>query len=351
MNVIEWFRAGRVSRRTRVVLLASMVVVGTGVAIALGALWLDPARASVGPLPGHGLLLPADSRFVMGVDVKRLTASPFYARYAEQGMRPEALRELEEKTGLDPARDVDQIVVAGSPNDRQAGLALVLGRFDLYKLGRTLETEGKVRGYTHEGTTVYAFKDTASKAGVARATAVAFLGEDALLFGTRPQVEAAVASRSRGETPLRSNALLLGLVANVRPGSTFWMVGDQSLLSGLQGSGAAGSMMNLPALRSLTVVGDVDPQVSLSVTGEATDAPAAQKLADVVRGLVAMATLQAQQRPELQQLSSAITVATEANKVIVSARIPYALLDSLQAMTRPQPAPPREAPPATGPIK
>ena len=41
-------------------------------------------------------------------------------------------------------------------------------------------------------------------------------------------------------------------------------------------------------------------------------------------------SLQAQQKPELQQLASAFTVATEANRVLVSARIPYELLDALQ---------------------
>ena len=70
--------------------------------------------------------------------------------------------------------------------------------------------------------------------------------------------------------------------------------------------------------------------MSLAVTGEATDELAAKNLADVVRGFVAIMSLQAQQKPELQQLASAVTVATQANQVLVSARIPYELLDALQ---------------------
>lgn len=352
-NVIDWFRGGVGLRRTRLVLLASMLVVGVGVAAALGALLLDPARAAVGPLPGQALLLPADARFVMGIDVKRFTASPFYARYAKQGgMSPDALRELQEKTGLDPARDVDQIVLAGSGTDGRSGLALVTGRFDPSRIGRTLEADGKARGYTVDGVTVYAVKDAQQP------MALAMLGADALLFGPKAKVEAALASRTRGETPLSTNATLIGLVSKVRPGSTFWMVGDQGLMANLQnptgaapGASGPSPAFNLPQLRSLTIVGDVDPQVSLSITGDAGDAPTAQKLADMVRGLVAMASLQAQQKPELQQLASAVTVATEANRVIVSAQIPYALLDSLQETMKPKPAPPAEAPaqPAVAP--
>jgi hypothetical protein len=274
----------------------------------------------------------------MGFDVKRFTASPFYARFAsERGMQPEALRELEEKTGLDPARDVDQIVIAGTSGagKESPGLAMALGRFDLYKIGRALETEGKVSGHDVGGVSVYAFKEDD-----ARSLALAFLDESALLFGPRTQVEAAIASRTRGETPLKKNAVLMGLVARVRPGSTFWMVGDQTLLSGMPtsvpapGASADGATVSLPALKSLTVTGDLDPQVSISVTGDAADELSAKNLADVVRGFVALMSLQARQKPELQQLASAVTVATEQNRVLVSARVPYEMLDALKATAK-----------------
>jgi hypothetical protein len=319
--------------RSRLAVLVSTVVVVLGVLAGIGALWLNPARAAVGPMPAEALVLPADARFVMGFDVKRFTSSPFYARYATQrGMRPDALRELEEKTGINPARDVDQIVIAGTSGTGAGslGLALATGRFDLYKLGRTLETEGRVEGYSHDGSTVYAFKADGNPA-----MAIAFLDENSLLFGQKVRVEAAVSSRTRGEAPFRKNATLMALAEKVRPGSTFWMVGDQSLLAGMPtslpapGASADGAAISLPALQSLTVTGDLDPQVSLSVTGEAKDELSAKNLADVVRGFVAIMSLQAQQKPELQQLASAVTVATQANQVLVSARVPYELLEAL----------------------
>jgi hypothetical protein len=336
--------------RSRLVVFSSMVVVAVGVVAAVGALWLDPARAAVGPLPAQALVLPADARYVMGFDVKRFAASPFYARYgSRKGMRPEALAQFEEKTGLNPERDIDQIVVAGTETARGGvpGLALVTGRFDLYKLGRALETGGKARGYNHEGVTVYGYKEEGP-----RATAIAFLDESTILFGQKDRVEAAIASRTRGEAPLRGNAVLLALVEKVRPGSTFWMVGDQSILAGMPtsipapGAGAAGgdqggaASITLPSLRSLTVTGDLDPQVSLDVTGEAADDAAARNLADIVRGFVALASLQAAQKPELQQLASAFNVATERNRVLVTARIPYAMIDALQAKVQPEKAAP-----------
>jgi hypothetical protein len=48
-----------------------------------------------------------------------------------------------------------------------------------------------------------------------------------------------------------------------------------------------------------------------------------------------MASLQAQQRPELQQLASAISVTTEQNRVLVNARVPYETLEMLQPKPKP----------------
>lgn len=335
--------------RSRAAVVVAMTVVAVAVVAGLGALWLNPARAAVGPLPAEALVLPADARFVTGIDVPRFVASPFYQRVAARpGMRPQALAELEAKTGLDPARDLQQIVAAGGGPGSQM-LAIAVGRFDSRKLARALETEGKAQASVRGGVTLYSFKAEGGKGEGGTPTALALLGGSALAFGSSESVLAAATARSRGETPLRSNTALLALVEKVRPGSTFWMVGDQSLLANLPssipgpGGSGPGAALNLPALKSLTIVGDLDPQVALSLTGETADGEAARNLADVVRGLVAIAALQARQKPELQQLASAVSVATEANRVLVSLRIPYELLDALQP--KPQPAP---VPPASG---
>ncbi len=308
--------------RSRLVVFISMVVVGLGALAAVGALYLDPARAAVGPLPAEGLLLPADSRFVVGLDVKRLTSSPLYRRFKAQA-RPDALRELEEKTGINPERDVDQVLIAA--------LAVVIGSVDTYKLGRSIETspKGKAIGRTFEGFTEYVFTE-----GGKGPKAVVFLDRQTLVIGSQATVEAAVSSRARGAYPLRANTGITGLLERVKPGSTFWMVGDQSLLqnmpSAIPAPGGNGSSITLPALKSLVITGDLDPAIALVVTGDTPDEAAAKNLADIVRGFVALASLQASQRPELKDLAQAISVSTEQSQVHVNARFSYELLEALQ---------------------
>jgi hypothetical protein len=322
--------------RSRTVVLGSTLLVIVGTLAAMGAIYLSPARAAVGPLPAEGLVLPADTRFVVGLDVRRLMASELYAKEAGRAsLRPDAFADLEAKTGLNPERDVDQVVIAGGPTagtgPHGAGIVLVSGRFDRYKLSRALETTRKdVTWKDHQGTTVYLYGEGKKGAGAA-----AFLDDDTVVLGSQAAVEETVASRAKGSSPLRSNAGLMALLGRVKPGSTFWMVGDQTLLANLPRSipapgGSGGSSLQLPAVRTLLVTGDLDPQVALDITAETADEPAAKNLADVVRGLTALAALQGNQKPELKELASAVSVTTEANEVHVSARIPHALFESLR---------------------
>jgi hypothetical protein len=342
--------------RSRLVLFAASLVVVLGVLAGAGALYLDPARAAVGPLPPEALSFPADTRFVMGLDMKRFVASPFYQRMNAQAAasgRARPFADLEQKTGLNPERDVDQVILAGARGPEKGGgqgAVLVLGRFDRYKVARAIETEGraKVTTKTLAGNTLYLFNE--GRTGEARA-AVAFVDDGALVMGTQRDVEHIVGARSRGEATLGGNAALLALVESVRPGATFWLAGDQTALQGmpkmLPGPGGAGTSQSieLPALKSVIVTGDLDPDVALDVTGEAADEAAARNLADVVRGFVALATLQAGQKPELKQLASAVSVTTDQSRVRVNARFPYALLDTLQ---KGGPGTPHRAPEAGG---
>jgi hypothetical protein len=321
-------------KRSRLVVIAAGSVVGLGLALALGALVLDPARAAVGPLPPEGLVLPADTRFVMGIDVHRFVASPFYKKFAAQGGRPQAFTELEEKTGFNPERDVDQVLIAGRPDQgHEGGLVIVRGSFDRYKLSQAIESEGKrVTTKKHEGNPLYLFNE-----GQKGASALAFLGhdDDLLVMGSQKSVEAAVTAHFQGTAPLRQNTALTALLERVKPGSTFWMVGDQSLLSQMPSTvpapgGGGGAQLQLPALKALMITGELEPVVTLDVTGDAADAAAASQLADIVRGFVALASLQAAQKPELKGLQNAVNVTTEQSSVRLSARVPYELLEAMQ---------------------
>src|SRR5262249_40852503 len=158
--------------------------------------------------------------------------SPLYQKYARgnASMRPQAFGELQERTGIDPEQDLETVVLAGSraaggPGEGGMGLAFVTGTFDRGRISRSIEDAKRgVSWKQAHGTTVYMFNEGSNRAG-----AFAFLDDHTLVIGEQKSVEATVADHADGRSTLRSNTALMGLLEQLKPGSTFWMVGDQTL--------------------------------------------------------------------------------------------------------------------------
>jgi hypothetical protein len=325
--------------RNRVLVGSAAAIVGIGAAAGALAVLLDPARAAVGPLPGAALILPADARFAGGLDMKRFKASRYYAKYGgARGLVPaDRVRELEGQIGVDLLRDVDRMVFTGtSAPGAESFVAMAFGRFDATKVGASMEGDKKQRvtWKSVAGRTLYL---TTVKPGETNATVV--LDERTLIVGSQAAVEAALAAHVEKKLPLRTNAPLMALLQKLPPTATFWMSGDASFLERLPRLAAApggGSQFALPGLASLTLAMDFDPSLAVDVVGEAANDAAAKSLADTVRGLLALASMQAQSRPELKDLATAVSVTTDTRFVRVNLRVPYELLDALQ-----RPGPPR----------
>ncbi len=313
--------------------LTSLGFVAMVAAAAIGFLLLQPAQAAIGPLPAEALALPGDASFVVGLDVKRLVASPFYKRQAGASAqaRLDAFKELQEKTGLDPERDVDAIVFTGAQGAGvRSGATVVLGNFDEQKLKQVIERKAGVRQGRHEGVALYAYGEGET------ARSLAVLGRRALVLGQDKTVRATLENRSRGTAGIASSPALVALLQRVKPGASFWMVGDQSVLQSLPktvpapGAGGSGGSLTLPALQQVVVSGDFDPQLAFDVTGDTVDEAGAKGLADMLRGLIAIASMQAVQKPELAGLASAFNVTQAGAQVTVTLRIPTELLDAMQ---------------------
>ena len=327
--------------RSRLVIAASTFIVAAGALTAVGALYMDPARAAVGPLPAEGLALPADAQFVMGIDVRRFVASPFYTRFSEQGgqARPQAFAEMEAKTGINPERDVDAIYVAGRKGTSGKrhdgdGVVIVTGTFDRYKVQRAIETAAQ-KGMTsasHLGTPMYVFNEESRPRQVGRG---GLPGRphagDGLAHGGRAVHHGQVrgqgrAARQRGDDRApRERAPGLDVLDGRRP------VGAGADAEGHPRAGRVRRGHRAAAAEDRGGDRRPGPDALLRGHRRGGDAAAAQNLADVVRGLLAFANLQAAQRPELKQLASAVSITTDANKVRIAGRFPYEMLEALRA--------------------
>lgn len=319
------------NRSRRLIVTAAAISV-LGIGAAFSTRLTGTARAAIGPVPPEALALPADSSVLMGFDVHALTSSDFYAKFGNEGEpgHVDALAELEKKTGLNPARDIDSVVIAlkaspASDKTKQGpenALIFVTGRFDAARLESSIPDSGKATKERRDGVTIY--REATGKSN----GAVALLDAGILVAGDSASVEAFLANRQSGHG-VRDSKELVSLLESVEPGSTFWAVGGPSVLSRAT-AGVGGPAANLPSVKQVVAYGHLDPEVGVTATAEAADAKAATKIADVLRGFSAMLSLQAGQKAELAQIADSISVATEDDKVHVKATITHELLDSLK---------------------
>jgi hypothetical protein len=102
-------------------------------ALAVALLALPTARAA------DDKLLPADSAFVLTVNVKQILGSPLVQKRgldaAKEALQSaDEVKQVLEDLGFDPFKDLDRITVAGpGGNDQDRGLAIARGRFDVAK--------------------------------------------------------------------------------------------------------------------------------------------------------------------------------------------------------------------------
>lgn len=329
------------NRSRRLILTAAAISI-VGVGLAFSTRLTGTAQAAIGPVPPEALALPANSSVLMGFDVHALAASDFYAKFGNEGEpgHVEALAEIERRTGLNPTRDIDSVVVAVQAGEAQAkegdaarrrgpenALVFVTGRFDAARLESSIPADGKVQKERRDGVTLYRGASDKNH-GV-----VALLDAGILVAGDTASVETFLANRQSGHG-IRDSRELVSLLGTIEPGSTFWAVGGPSVLSRV--TAGVGPAANLPSIKQVVAYGHLDPEVGVTATAEAADAKAATKIADVLRGFSAMLSLQAGQKAELAQIADSISVATEDDKVHVKATITHELLESLKKTTTEQ---------------
>ena len=113
---------------------------GLGAAFAVVLAFQPVARASE-----PDKLLPADSEFVLSLNMKQIVESDIIKKYALENLK-QALQGADAKKfltdlGLDPLKDVDRVVIGGSGKDQSdaKGLAIIHGKFDPAKLFQAAE--------------------------------------------------------------------------------------------------------------------------------------------------------------------------------------------------------------------
>jgi type IV pilus assembly protein PilA len=285
-------------------------------------------------ITGEAHLLPADVAMVAGVDVTGFFASTFYAQMMGKGLPgmessaaetresfEKGLADAEKEVGVRFDRDVDHVAfaMANTPAGKKTqAVMLVRGRFDRERIEKSIQdapAKGKRSKRTVQGVTLHVSEEAQG------ATALAFLGDGLIAFGELPLVEATVGAWAGHDRPLEANALLSARLADVGPGAGFYMIMGGSALDAMK---SGPEPPPFPTPKALAFVSSFDGGTDLTLA--MTSAAEATSMVDVLKGLVAMFRMQAQQNPQANKIPGLLemteNLAIQADGSVVRLGIP-----------------------------
>lgn len=289
-------------------------------------------------------LVPSDSQTVASLDVESSRTSGFGQFMLRQMSHNEtSFQELIQKTGFDPRRDLQMLLVASLPattagHDR--GLVLARGLFNQELIAAQATTKGMVPK-TISGSTIYVSNDK-------RPVALAFPETGVVAFGDRAAVEQVLGNRAN---PSTLSADLQSQIAAVSQDNEAWFastVPANRLVGHVPQADSAlgGSTQNSQVMQAVQQSGGgmhFGDNVLVSFHAQTRSDQDATSLTDFLRFISSTIQMQRQNDPRAALLAPAIDsmqLRSEGNQVYSSLTIPENALEQLlSARTKPaQPA-------------
>lgn len=252
--------------RTPRLLSAALILILAGCKREPTSARMDPALAP---------LVPAQATLAVGLRLDKLKDSPFYKTYVE-GRKIEALEKFVAETGVDPRRDLWELLYT---SDGKTNLLFVRGKFggafgQEPRFPKAGVERRNYKGYYILGADEYGV--TFMNTGVAIAGRVADLRQ---VIDTR-------------DTNTGPSAKLTELVKRIPATSQAWMVATDAgaLLPKIPEGGNLGNLGKVSAsLQTATFSADVSSGVDLKARLLYPDAASAKQIHDALRGIIGMA--------------------------------------------------------------
>lgn len=337
---------------TRKFVIGSLVVLvaglGTGLVAYFGGLPTGAFAREAGPQELR--YVPADAAVVAFANVRDVMDSDL--RQKLKAVLPpdgKGREEFEAKTGINVERDIDHVLAALLPREgRQAGFAVLTGRFDNVKL-EALAREHNAEVTEYKGVRIIklaeeheaSLDEPAEPAEPAEPgdeavgrprrphmrPAIAFVQPGVLMFGEQESIQQALDTRAEGQN-VTGNAEVMALIKDLDGKANAWAVGRFDVLAS-KAKLPSQVTSQMPAVTWFAVAGHVNGGLNGSLRAEARDEQAAQNLRDVVNGFLALGRLQGGNTPEVQALMQSVTLGGTGKTVELSFTLPNEFLDMI----------------------
>ncbi len=294
---------------------------------------------SCGTLPGRAadsailkLVMP-DAKVVAGVNVDLAKNSTFgqyvLSQFAGQNQQSQ---ELTASIGIDPARDIHELLVASGAAGGHAGLVFARGVFDPARIAAAAAAKG-AGAETYRGVTILS---DAKKTG-----GLAFPDSTLAIMGDLANVRAAI---DRLSSPAAPPPALLAQVADWSGTTDAWLVSaapPSALMP--QGAAPAGIAAQNPALyqsvQQFAVGVKFGANVQINARAQTDTAQNATSLVAVLQFMANLAQAQAQRNPAADATLKSLLVTADSNIVNLSLTLPE---DQAEQLFKSRAAAPRQ---------
>ncbi|HUQ86728.1 MAG TPA: hypothetical protein VM096_04160 [Vicinamibacterales bacterium] len=327
------------NKKTRyfVAVMGAILAVGLGTGLVASYMGLPVSVFSSAAGPDELQYVPADAAVVAYANVREVMNSQFRQRFKSLEPSQNEKNDFEEKTGLNLEQDVDSIVAAVMPKDgmakNPAGSFLILARAR-YQAARlealALEHGAEVSDYNGKRLITH-HESNAAGDPTHGDMAFGFIEADLVAFGSLDTVKAAIDARASNRNIVSNNDMMK--LVNEIDNANAWAVGKFDAIANKVGlpSEMASAM---PAISWFSAAGHVNGGISGSFKAEAKDEATAKNLRDMMAGFLAMAKMQASNKPGMQQLADSLVISGEGNSVALAFSIPSEVLDVLEGLAK-----------------
>ena len=274
--------------------------------------------------------VPSGARWLFHADIDTLFSSEI-GKLMQQSMRDEHKDQIEALKlllGIDLTQDIDGITVYGVQAGEENACTLFYGTFQKEKLLALLRLNKAYSESNYNGQTLYYWKDDKSQ----KNQVGAFASDDLIVIGQKEScvilaldsISGAVESLAQHQdTPLFS-------LCNV-PVSTFLLAAAEGVSDLVSDNHQAAILKNS---KTLSIVSYEDAgRLNFDINLETENETAAVQVEQVVRGMMAFASLNEKTHPQFTPLLQAATLSREANKLICRFNYPSnELFDILKSL-------------------
>jgi hypothetical protein len=338
--------------RTRFFLLGSAAVLVGGLAVGtaayMGGLPMRAIASQAGP--DDLALVPAGAAVVAYANVHDVMRSEFRQRLtAAVDNQGEGRQKFLDETGIDVEHDIDSVVAANIPGVSGArsgdfGFLALRGRFDTTKIEALVSAKGG-RLDEYRGARLLLTPDRAATTDTDQPAdsrhphpVLALVSPNLVMVGSRDAVTAAI-DRHHGDAAgnsILSDGAFVRMLGGLDDDSTAWVIGRSTALAGAEGQLPAPMAAQLPGVQWFAASGHVNGGLRAVLQAEAIDADAGRNLRELVQGVLALARLQSDSKPELKTLLQALQVEGSGTSVSVRVALPAEVLDLLIGQMAPR---------------